>query len=425
MKLGTKEIFGAYLGNTAVKTINKGDTNVFTNYYGVSFPIEGPADTMLTRTGYMPWHKELPIHSKMKSCTITSDGVVKYLNATDRTKYEDGTNRDMSLNTMVEIPEFWYKCMKDDTTVYLNLYPADPHIPEAEHVSKFYISAYEASNVDNVLKSINNGTITPVVSLNRTTMQQRARANNPESNNWNMYTYKAHKILTILYLVEYACSNSQKAFNAELTAEGYHQGGLGDGVTTGTVTNNGTILYSFVPCGTTDEHGNYTGVTQFSYEKTDAEGSVIGTLTVKVPTYRGIENPFGHVWKNTIDTLVYFNAETSVNDVYINDNLSTLGSTSISDYKLQCSTTTKEGYKKKLVYNSSFDTFPPTNEAYGANQGTYWCDYNWTNASTSNRTVFIGGYSSYNSYCSLFSLNSNYGLGNGDANIGTRIIYVP
>ena len=77
-------------------------------------------------------------------------------------------------------------------------------------------------------------------------MQQRARANNPESNNWNMYTYKAHKILTILYLVEYACSNSQKAFNAELTAEGYHQGGLGDGVTTGIVTNNGTNLYNFV-----------------------------------------------------------------------------------------------------------------------------------------------------------------------------------
>lgn len=61
-----------------------------------------------------------------------------------------------------------------------------------------------------------------------------------------MYTYKAHKILTILYLVEYACSNSQKAFNAELTAEGYHQGGLGDGVTTGIVTNNGTNLYNFV-----------------------------------------------------------------------------------------------------------------------------------------------------------------------------------
>ena len=162
----------------------------------------------MTRTGYMPWHKELPIHSKMKSCTITSDGTVKYLNATDRTKYEDGTDRDMTLNTMVEIPEFWYKCMRDDTTVYLNLYPADPHIPEAEHVEKFYISAYEASNVDNVLKSINNGSITPLVNINRTTMQSRARANNPSTTNWNMYTYRAHRILTVLYLVEYACTNS-------------------------------------------------------------------------------------------------------------------------------------------------------------------------------------------------------------------------
>lgn len=173
------------------------------------------------------------------------------------------------------------------------------------------------------------------------------------------------------------------------------------------------------PCGTTDEHGNYTGITQFSYEKTDAEGSVTGTLTVKVPTYRGIENPFGHVWKNTIDTLVHFNAETSVNDVYINDNLSTLGSTSISDYKLQCSTTTKEGWKKKLVYNSSFDTFSPTNEVFGANQGTYWCDYNWSNASTSDRTVIIGGDSGNGSACGLFVLLFGAGLGGGAADIGT------
>lgn len=158
---------------------------------------------------------------------------------------------------------------------------------------------------------------------------------------------------------------------------------------------------------------------------TDAEGSVTGTLTVKVPTYRGIENPFGHVWKNTIDTLVHFNAETSVNDVYINDNLSTLGSTAISDYKLQCSTISKDGWKKKLVYNSSFDTFPPTNEAHGANQGTYWCDYNWTNTSTSDRTVIIGGVSGAGSNCGLFSLASHYGLGDAGVNIGTRIIYVP
>lgn len=413
MKLGDKNIVAAYLG----------DVNVFTNYYGVSFPIE-PQNTLMTRTGYMPWHKELPIHSKMKSCTITSDGTVKYLNATDRTKYEDGTDRDMTLNTMVEIPEFWYKCMRDDTTVYLNLYPADPHIPEAEHVEKFYISAYEASNVDNVLKSINNGSITPVVNINRTTMQSRARANNSSTTNWNMYTYRAHRILTVLYLVEYACTNSQKAFNAELTAEGYHQGGLGDGVTTGNIKVNGVDTWSCVPCGSTDEHGNFTGITPVTVTSTDAEGTAT-QKTYSVPTYRGIENPFGHVWKNCIDTFVHFNAQTNKNDVYINTDLSTFGSTDISDYDYQCSTTITEGYKKKLVYNAAFDILPPIDEAFGGSTTTYWCDYNWTNNSTTDRLTLIGGNASDGAYAGLLNVSSRSGLGGASATVGTRLIYIP
>ena len=413
MKLGDKNIVAAYLG----------DVNVFTNYYGVSFPIE-PQNTLMTRTGYMPWHKELPIQSKMKSCTITSDGVVKYLNATDRTKYEDGTDRDMTLNTMVEIPEFWYKCMRDDTTVYLNLYPADPHIPEAEHVEKFYISAYEASNVDNVLKSINNGSITPVVNINRTTMQSRARANNSSTTNWNMYTYRAHRILTVLYLVEYACTNSQKAFNAELTAEGYHQGGLGDGVTTGSIKVNGVDTWSCVPCGSTDEHGNFTGITPVTVNSTDAEG-VATQKSYNVPTYRGIENPFGHVWKNCIDTLVHFNAQTNKNDVYINTDLSTFGSTDISDYDYQCSTAITEGYKKKLVYNAAFDILPPIDETFGGNTTTYWCDYNWTNNSTTDRLTLIGGSAGHGATAGLLYVSSGDGLGFAYAGVGTRLIYIP
>lgn len=413
MKLGDRNIIAAYLG----------DVNVFTNYYGVSFPLE-PQNTILTRTGYMPWHKELPIHSKMKSCTITSDGTVKYLNATDRTKYEDGTDRDMTLNTMVEIPEFWYKCMRDDTTVYLNLYPADPHIPEAEHVEKFYISAYEASNVDNVLKSINNGSITPVVNINRTTMQSRARANNSSTTNWNMYTYRAHRILTVLYLVEYACTNSQKAFNAELTAEGYHQGGLGDGVTTGNIKVNGVDTWSCVPCGSTDEHGNFTGITPVTVTSTDAEGTAT-QKTYSVPTYRGIENPFGHVWKNCIDTLVHFNAQTNKNDVYINTELSTFGSTDISDYDYQCSTAITEGYKKKLVYNAAFDILPPIDEAFGGSTTTYWCDYNWTNNSTTDRLTLIGGDAGLSASAGLLYVASGHGLGHASANVGTRLIYIP
>jgi hypothetical protein len=35
-----------------------------------------------------------------------------------------------------------------------------------------------------------------------------------------------------------------------------------------------------------------------------AEGTSTGTKVVNVPRYRGIENPFGHVWKNVIDVVV-------------------------------------------------------------------------------------------------------------------------
>lgn len=414
MKLGNRNIIAAYLG----------DVNVFSNYYGVSFPIE-PQNTLLTRTGYMPWHKELPIHSKMKSCTITADGIVKYLNATDRTKYEDGTDRDVTLNTMVEIPEFWYKCMKDDTTVYLNLYPADPHIPGVEHVEKFYISAYEATQLDDeVLRSVNNGTAVPVVSMSRTVMQSRARANNSGTTNWNMYTYKAHRALCVLYFVEYACTNSQKAFNAALTTEGYHQGGLGAGITNGIMKVNGNSVYSFVPCGITDSLNGATGQVAYSYVNIDAEGNET-SATQYANSYRGIENPFGHVWKNTIDTLVHYNDQTQNNDVYLNSDLTKYGSTTIADYLLQCSTVTAEGYKKRMIYNPAFDLLPPVGETFGANSSTYWCDYNYSNNSTSDRTLFLGGSSGNGGNAGLVGCYSADGLGTALGDVGTRLIYIP
>lgn len=38
--------------------------------------------------------KNLPVQSLMKGCTVTADGVVKYLNPTDQTKYQDSTDME-------------------------------------------------------------------------------------------------------------------------------------------------------------------------------------------------------------------------------------------------------------------------------------------------------------------------------------------
>ena len=159
----------------------------------------------------------------MKGCTVSSDGTVKYLNPTDWTKYEDGTDRDYTLNTMVEIPEFWALTVVTDDNIELRLYQHE--VEGAEHFPKAYCSAYEAYNDNKVLKSINNGTVKPTVSINRPTSQLYARANG--NDHWNIYTYKIHKAIALLYIVEYANMNGQLNVNDQLTAEGYKQGGLG------------------------------------------------------------------------------------------------------------------------------------------------------------------------------------------------------
>jgi hypothetical protein len=203
---------------------------------------------------------------------------------------------------MVEIPEHYRLLIATpDNKVEVRI--SEYNLPGFVKVNKKYIANYEATvDAGNKLRSILTTTNeSPKVSLNRATFQTYARTN---GDGWNMYTYDAHRDLVWLFVVEYATLNSQKAFNANLTAEGYHQGGLGEGVTTSAVTVNGATTYSFVPCGTTNSLGNGTGIIEYTHTNTNAEGGSTGTKTFNVPRYRGIENPFGHVWKNVIDVVV-------------------------------------------------------------------------------------------------------------------------
>lgn len=255
--------------------------------------------------------------------------------------------------------------------------------------------------------------------------------NNNRTNNWNIYTYDAHRDLTWLFVVEYATLNSQKAFNANLTAEGYHQGGLGEGVTTGSVKINGADTWSFVPCGTTNSLGNGTGIIEYTHTNTNAEGASTGTKVVNVPRYRGIENPFGHVWKNVIDVVV---AGTD-NSVYICKDYTKFGTFEggtnptaeqliAAGYELQDfkeSTITGQ-YVKKLVNNNQADLFP-TVVGNGASATTYYCDYHWTSATATPRTLLISGRSDAGSIAGLFALASSGGLDYSHANVGTRITF--
>lgn len=407
-------------------------------WYGVKFDLANSSSPDGVRTGNMEMHKTLPIQSKMRGCTINNvDNVKKYLKADDWTKWEDGTviaqdSSQISPEMMVEIPEHYRLLVATpDNTVEVRM--SEYNLPGYTKVEKKYIGAYEgmtSETLPNLLRSINNTKYKPKVSTTRNQFQVFARENS-RTNNWNIYTYGAHRDLTWLFVVEYATLNSQKAFNANLTAEGYHQGGLGEGVTTGSVKINGADTWSFVPCGTTNSLGNGTGIIEYTHTNTNAEGASTGTKVVNVPRYRGIENPFGHVWKNVIDVVV---AGTD-NSVYICKDYTKFGTFEggtnptaeqliAAGYELQDfkESTISGQYVKKLVNNNQADLFP-TVVGNGASATTYYCDYHWTSATATPRTLLIGGCSDRGSFAGLFGLYSFAGLDTSHAIVGTRITF--
>ena len=406
-------------------------------WYGVKFDLANSSSPDGVRTGNMEMHRTLPIQSKMRGCTINNDDNTKrYLKADDWTKWEDGStvivdHNNFTPDYFIEIPEHYRLLVATpDNTVEIRM--SEYNLPGYTKVEKKYIGAYEGYIDDSTTLRSLGGNVhrIPAVNNTRERLQILTRKNN-RTNNWNIYTYDAHRDLTWLFVVEYATLNSQKAFNANLTAEGYHQGGLGDGVTSGTVTVNGATTYSFVPCGTTNSLGNGTGIIEYTHTNTNAEGTSTGTKVVNVPRYRGIENPFGHVWKNVIDVVV---AGTD-NSVYICKDYAKFGTFEggtkptaeqliAAGYELQDfkESTISGQYVKKLVNNNQADLFPAI-VGNGASATTYYCDYHWTNVTATPRTLLVSGCSVNGSLAGLFVLYSHGGLDASYASVGTRITF--
>jgi hypothetical protein len=284
-------------------------------YYGVEID-STIKDPQLTRIGNMDLHRSLPIQSKMRGCLLSDAGeVVEYLPENDWTNsVRDGSKGQV----MVEVPDHYRKFITEGTKyrALISEYP----LKGFHKVNKFYISAYEASlqrstkklssvvNTSEDYRGGNNnaewdGTYRSLIGMPAsyippTNFRTYARNRNGGDTQWNELTYSIYRAVYWLFVVEYATLNSQAPYNPELTAEGFRQGGLGQGATTleSTKWQNYNTYHPFIPCGYTDEFGNGTGIKDFTMP---AEYDPDATLpkVVSVARYRGIENPFGHLMK--------------------------------------------------------------------------------------------------------------------------------
>ena len=412
------------LGN--IKTLDAPD------WYGVSWS-ETSSNPDCTRIGNMDMHRTLPIQSMMKPFDITNieDTVSEIILPIDdqfqKTSYANATNIQWSIvsrdsdNIMIRIPEFWYTDDYVPGTKTHNLKLCPHAKPGWYHHKEAYVSAYEVYKSGDKLVSV-KGQL-PTVNFNRTNGRTWARANGFDGETkWNLYTYEEHRAICHLFLVEYATRNSQKAVNTELTPEGFRQGGLGSGCTTGTATINGAQTWSFVPTGSSDSLGSGSGEVTVTIQQTDQSGSNTSTITRKCNRYRGIENPFGHVWKHTDDVIsVYSNGYRTWYKSVKPDQFTTNKNAS---YKSLCaSTMVSSGYKTEIKATPTCDFFAVS--VSGGSETTYWCDYNWDNTDGSLHCLLIGGNSGNGGQAGLFNLISYSGVGHSSAYIGSRLTYLP
>lgn len=405
------------------------------DWYGVSWS-ETSSNPDCTRIGNMDMHRSLPIQSMMKGYLYFKDGnpLYRMLKLNDSwTKCEnysaggwrdvDTLLEDNNINVMIKIPEFWWIDDYIESTETHNLKICPHAKPGWHHHKEAYVSAYEGYIDGNYYRSSKNKI--PSVNFTRSTVRPKARANGL-GNSWNIYTYNEHRAICHLFLIEYATRNSQKAVNTALTVEGFRQGGLGSGCTTGTVTINGATTYSFIPTGSSDSLGSGSGEVTVTIQQTDSSGSNTTTTTRKCNRYRGIENPFGHVWKHTDDVISVYISGYGARFWYKCDSPDHFGDSISNDnpyYKNIAANAVVTGYKTKIVTTSTCDFF-----ALSCNNGsetTYWCDYNWDNTDGSLHCLLIGGDSGDGGGAGLFTLTSGAGVGHSYADIGSRLTYLP
>lgn len=390
------------------------------------------------RVGNMQLHRELPIQSKMRMCEVDRLGAVTAASVSGMVQRLDGS-------IMTEIPEHWYKLYTNGTKFRMML--SEIPLPGYNHIDKFYISTYEAcisrsegklwsenlyaySDGNSSLNNLRGGDNTsdwdgtyrsllkrPVTNLTRDQFRQAARK---RGSGWEMYTYGAHKTLFWLFAVEYATLNSQKPFNAQKDANGFSQGGLGEGSTQMTDWANFNNSNPLIPCGYTSEFGNGSG--EKAYVVQNASGGTHATLMAN--RYRGIENPFGHIWKYTDGANIQVTTgDDGLSILWTTDDPSNFSDSSYVCYDKKGNICRTDGFAKKMLLGEDGDIVATE---IGGSSSTYWCDYYATNTSANRMQVIqVGGNADSETSAGLAYVSAGDPPSGAYRRVGSRLCFFP
>lgn len=395
--------------------------------YGVEWDITDPSP-LCTRIGNMQLHKTLPVQSLYRGCICNPDNpsvIEKYLNPNDWTKevkdnkykiirvhtpkfygrsWEEGNKRRVMISlqciddTWQEIPEMVIdacRSMLDRRTAKLAGYMG---ITEPDYRGGDGDSSYDSYLEEDDFKTLLNK---PKTNLSRKSAREYANKAGSE-----LLCYEYYKwIFYWAYVIEYANFNSQAPYNANLTSEGYHQGGLGDGVTNVNNWSDFNNTNPITPCGYLNNLGNGTGV------KVITSKELMPVAQVRACKWRGFENPFGDIWTNLDGIIV------SANNVYTTTDSAKFSDSINDSYILRATIDSSSGYIKTFYLGSRGDIIPGTT---GGSASTYKCDYCYVSLATA--TLLVGGGADFGGDAGLACWYSCDGVGDSYAGVGFRTL---
>ena len=441
-KTATKEQFGVVkVGNGL--NVNAGVISIAPDYlvdmmsYGVEWDVT-VADPTCTRIGNPLFHKSLPIQSEYKGCVVKNGKLQYYLNPNDWTKTSNGSNSNLDGtdgDVMIHTPKFYGKSGSNGNKRWVRISTVKVDASWVE-IPEMFISAYRntiytdgdttkiASVVSTDVKYRGGGRRSeydqylstdqfktdlgkPVSNISRATMRTYAAATGQELLCYEFYKW----IFYWNYVIEYANFNSQKEFNSELTSDGYHQGGLGPGLTTwdwgqwGSYNGN----YAITPCGYTNEFGNFSGVKTIYLQSPEK--------TLYANRWRGFENPFGDIWTNLEGIVIKRDVAKANSNVYTTTDVSKYGE-DYSLFDIAGVEIAQDGWIGTFDLGSKAEIIP---SSISGSESTYKCDYHWRNVDyVEKRTLLVGGGAFAGGAAGLGSFYSLRGVGHAYTDVGFR-----
>lgn len=364
------------------------------------------------RIGNMAMHQSLPIQSEMRGCLLNDDGTVNYwLHPKNWAVKADGITPSKLDGTdgqvMVYMPEFYFYDGPAPGGLRVWAISKNP-LPNFIRQMPQYISAYEAVvnrtapyklwSIMNMATEYRGGTNNasydgnhnsllgrPVTNMSRGAFRTYARNRGA---GWEMYNYFAHKSLLILFTIEYATRNSQKAFNPALDLNGYRQGGLGIGCTNLDSGSWGPWngYNPFLPCGLSNGIGNGTG------ESAPYPVYAAGAYFTTGIRYRGIENPFGHIYK--IADGINYNGTTKT--TFVSENPTYWQDANYDNMVNVGVGRNTSSWTYKMLQN---EIMPATDTSSTVGAARYWCDHFWSGSGLCD--VRFGGHAAAGAYAGL------------------------